>query len=316
MKKIISPFLVLALLVLLLSACGPKAAAPAGTPAAVQADGLIAEGRLLPVSSLDMSFSVPGQVAEVLVKDGDMVKAGQALARLNDSPEAQSALASAKKEALAAQQALDDYKASAQVTLAQGQLDAVIAKKLHTTAKSNYNAGRSTETKARMDEAAGKLKLAEDALKKLEANAGLNPDQVNTLEARVASANAAVESAQSAIDALELKAGMAGTVADVKILPGQRIAAGEVVMAVADFSKWVVQTDNLTEIEVVNVKVGQPVEIILDALPDVALKGVVSNINARFEEKRGDITYTVTAELSQTDPAMRWGMTAAVRFAP
>ena len=52
----------------------------------------------------------------------------------------------------------------------------------------------------------------------------------------------------------------------------------------------------------------------LDALPDVTLKGEVTNINARFEEKRGDITYTVTVLLTETDPLMRWGMTAAVRF--
>ena len=109
---------------------------------------------------------------------------------------------------------------------------------------------------------------------------------------------------------------MTGTAADIRILPGQRVSAGEVVMAVADFSQWVVKTDNLTEVEVVAVKEGQAVEIILDALPDTALKGAVSTINSRFEEKRGDITYTVTAVLNETDPLMRWGMTAAVRFTP
>ncbi|MCJ7520565.1 MAG: efflux RND transporter periplasmic adaptor subunit [Anaerolineaceae bacterium] len=313
MKRAISLVILSTVFIVILSACGAKPAVPADT-AATQADVLIAEGRLLPVSSLDLSFSVPGQVGEVLVKDGDKVRAGQTLARLNDSAEAQAALASAKKEALAAQQALDDYKAAADVNLAQGQLTAILAKKKLTTARDNYYSGKSTETKARMDEAEGNLKIAEDALKQLEDNAGLDPDQVHTLEARLDSANATVASAQAAINALELTAAMSGTVADVKPQVGQRIAAGEVVMAVADFSEWVVETDNLTEVEVINVKVGQQVEIILDALPDVTLKGEVTGINARFEEKRGDITYTVKAILSQTDPAMRWGMTAAVRF--
>ena len=84
----------------------------------------------------------------------------------------------------------------------------------------------------------------------------------------------------------------------------------------ADYSTWVVKTDNLTETDVVNLAVGQKVEVVLDALPEVTLSGEVTHINARFEEKRGDITYTVTILLSQTDPQMRWGMTAAVSFLP
>ena len=87
-------------------------------------------------------------------------------------------------------------------------------------------------------------------------------------------------------------------------------------MALADFSSWVVKTDSLTELEVVNVSEGQSVQVILDALPDTVLKGTVTNINERFEEKRGDITYTVTVQLDETDPLMRWGMTAAVYFLP
>jgi len=316
MKRTIMPIISAAIIILALSACAPKPAAVEDTPMTAKAETIIAEGRLLPVSSLDLSFSVPGQVDEVLVKEGGRVRSGQVLARLVDSPEVQSALAGAEKEALAAQQALDDYKDAAEVNLAQGQIAAILAKKQLTTARDNYFAGKSTEAKARMDEAAGKLVIAENDLKQLTDNAGLDPDQVNTLEARLGAANAAVESARAAVGALELKAALSGTAADIRILPGQRVSAGEVVMAVADFSQWVVKTDNLTEVEVVAVKEGQEVEIILDALPDTPLKGVVSTINSRFEEKRGDITYTVTVVLNETHPLMRWGMTAAIRFAP
>jgi multidrug resistance efflux pump len=314
MKRIIYPAILFAL-ILVISACAPDDGSaeeiPTPTPSAI-----ISEGRLLPVSSLDMSFSVPGQVDQVLVKDGDMVKTGQVLARLETSSEAQSALAGAEKEALAAQQALDDYKAAADVNLAQGQINAILAKKKLTTARDNYFAGKSTESQARMDEAAGNLVIAEEDLKQLQENAGLDPDQIHTLEAQLNAANAALQNAQAAVDALTLKAAMPGTVSDIRIIPGQRIAAGEVVMAVADFTQWIVETDNLTEVEVVKVAEGQEVEIILDALPDEVLKGVVSNISSRFEEKRGDITYTVTAVLNEANPLMRWGMTAAVKFAP
>ena len=92
------------------------------------------------------------------------------------------------------------------------------------------------------------------------------------------------------------------------------MAAGSPVLTLADLSNWVVKTDNLTEGDVTQVSIGQEVEVVLDVLPDAPLTGKVTRINSRFEEKRGDITYTVTVQLTKTDPRMRWGMTAAVKF--
>jgi HlyD family secretion protein len=109
---------------------------------------------------------------------------------------------------------------------------------------------------------------------------------------------------------------MDGTIVDMTLKVGERIAAGQPVILLADYSSWIVKTDNLTEDEVVNIEDGQRVKILLDALPALALDGEVTYINTRYEEKRGDITYTVTVALTQTDPAMRWGMTAAVQFEP
>ena len=92
--------------------------------------------------------------------------------------------------------------------------------------------------------------------------------------------------------------------------------AGQPVLTVADFSTWLVKTENLTEVDVVNVSLGQKVEIVLDALPTMVLTGTVTDINTRYVEKRGDITYTVTIELDSTDPQLRWGMTAFVNIRP
>lgn len=311
MKKKLSLFILLAIITALLAACGSPKTDEIAVP--VSRD-IVAEGRLLPVSALDLSFTVSGQVDEVLVEDGEEVRKDQALATLVDSAQAQSALASAEREALAAQQALDDYKTAAQVNLAQAQIEAILAGKRRTTALNNYNASKSRESTARLDEAEGNLEIAEAALQRIEENEGLDPERLNTLEAQLNAAQAAVDSAQAAIDALTIKAPMSGAIADVRIIHGQRVQPGEVVMAVADFSEWVVETDNLTETEVVDITLGQAVEVVLDALPDVPLQGEVSRINQRFEEKRGDITYTVTVLLKETDPLMRWGMTAAVRF--
>ena len=143
---------------------------------------------------------------------------------------------------------------------------------------------------------------------------GPDPDQVLAAQARIDAANAALLAAQDALKNSEIQAPFAGVVADLKVKVGEQAAPGQVAVVLADLSKWVVETDNLTEIEVVKVVDGQKAEIVLDALPNVTLHGTVKSISPVFEEKRGDVTYTVTIELTDGNPAMRWGMTAVTTF--
>jgi hypothetical protein len=44
------------------------------------------------------------------------------------------------------------------------------------------------------------------------------------------------------------------------------------------------------------------------------LKGTISAIGQTYAENQGDVVYEVTVMLTDTDPAMRWGMTAEVKF--
>jgi multidrug resistance efflux pump len=160
--------------------------------------------------------------------------------------------------------------------------------------------------------AAATLKDAEDRLAEL-AN-GPDPDLLAAAQARLAAAQASLEAAKDALKNSELRAPFAGVVADVRIKVGEQAAPGQPAVVLADFSGWVVETDNLTEIEVVKVAEGQNASVVLDALPEVTLTGKVKSISPVFEEKRGDITYTVTITLTDIDPKMRWGMTAVTTF--
>ena len=54
--------------------------------------------------------------------------------------------------------------------------------------------------------------------------------------------------------------------------------------------------------------------VALDALPDVELNGKILTIGQGYKENQGDIVYKVTVLLTNSDPAMRWGMTAVVTF--
>lgn len=316
MKKSFVPLFILLATVILLSACSPKAEQPVAQAAAVEANDLIVEGRIYPANSLAQSFNIPGEVAEVLVKDGDIVEAGQVLARLAGSPEQQAALARARQEVLAAEQALDEMEAAADLNRAQAKLALITAEEELELAQDRYDADDSDEKKAALDEALAKFAQAEQRSQELALNGGVDPDQHDALIAQYASAKASLVSVEAALAAHELKSSLAGTVVDLTLQVGEKVTAGQPVITVADFSQWLVKTDNLTEMDVVAVVVGQQVEVVLDAMPDMTLSGEVTHINSVYEEKRGDITYTVTAMLKQTEPRIRWGMTAAVQFIP
>ena len=95
---------------------------------------------------------------------------------------------------------------------------------------------------------------------------------------------------------------------------GQVVAQGEQVVTLADVKDWQVETDNLTELEVASVKVGQKVTITFDAISGKTFHGEVKEIAQRYAEKNGDIDYTVKIVLTDSNEQLRWGMTASVTF--
>lgn len=143
---------------------------------------------------------------------------------------------------------------------------------------------------------------------------GPDPDLVAAAQARITAAETTLFAAQTALTDSELVAPIAGKVVDLNIKNGEWAESGQPVMVITDDSAWLVETDDLTEIEVPQVYLGQPVIVTPDALPDMELAGVVETIKDLSEEKRGDVTYTVTIRLDKSDPRLRWGMTVAVAF--
>ncbi len=160
--------------------------------------------------------------------------------------------------------------------------------------------------------AQSRLKLAEEENEKLKN--GPDTDDVAAADARIQTAEASLAAAQAALAHLELLATQNGTVVAQDLVVGQPVASGEAVMHIADFSQMYVETDDLTEIEVVDIATGQKVTVIPDALPEVELTGTVESISQVHEEKRGDITYTARIRLDSADPRLRWGMTVAITF--
>jgi len=110
----------------------------------------------------------------------------------------------------------------------------------------------------------------------------------------------------------ELRAPFAGTVAALNTKVGEQVAAGAPIVRLADFSTWHIETEDLTEIDIVAVREGSRATVVFDAIPDLELPATVMRIRPIGENKQGDITYTAILALEQQDPRLRWNMTASV----
>jgi multidrug resistance efflux pump len=143
---------------------------------------------------------------------------------------------------------------------------------------------------------------------------GPDLDVVALLESRIRAAEIRLIAAEAALSDHEVIAPISGKIVELKPKAGEWVHTGEPVVVIADDTDWVVETEDLTEIDVINIHVGQAATVELDALPGVTLTGEVNSIKDLAEEKRGDVTYTVVLNLLETDPRLRWGMTTIVTF--
>jgi multidrug resistance efflux pump len=138
MKKVFSLILFLGAS-LLLAACGGSPTVEAATPTIppVKDNAAIkAEGRLQPAQSVNLSFVTGGEVAEVLVKEGEAVKAGDVLARVKSDVQ-QAAVARAEAGVAAAKASEAKYleqlpqqiaAAEAEIRSAEAQITAAKAR--------------------------------------------------------------------------------------------------------------------------------------------------------------------------------------------
>ncbi|MBI2759747.1 MAG: efflux RND transporter periplasmic adaptor subunit [Chloroflexi bacterium] len=129
-------------------------------------------------------------------------------------------------------------------------------------------------------------------------------------------AKAQLDSAQAALSNYELRAPFDGVVADVNIHAGDQIGPETPAVSVANFGQWIVETNDVTELEVVKISVGQNVRLVPDALPGVTINGTVESISEAFTKQGGDILYTVRIKVDNLDPRIRWGMTVEATFPP
>ncbi|MFM8425655.1 MAG: HlyD family secretion protein, partial [Chloroflexota bacterium] len=168
-----------------------------------------------------------------------------------------------------------------------------------------------TETRTR-DE----VKAAYDAAMSSEAEAKyqyeISLDGPNADQLAIAKAN--LDAAKDVLASYVITAPFSGVVADVNVKVGEQVGTETRAISIVDDSQWFVETTDVTELEVVNLSIGQSVSIRPDALPDIELTGTVIEISNAFTQQGGDILYTVRVRVDGSDPQLKWGMTVETVF--
>jgi multidrug efflux pump subunit AcrA (membrane-fusion protein) len=373
----------------------PVPATPTPAPAAkTEAAVVSAQGFVAPQRASDLAFRSGGRVTEILIAEGEQVKQGQALIRLQDdqwqaaAAQAQAALDLARASLDQVQQgarAEDIAAAEAQVKAAEAQLSAASAERDRLTGGATDAAIAAAQ--AKLSSALVEQKLAQDAYDKVtqcvkvggrevcpglgtpeeqararltaateavnaartaldeatkgsgkqvqaaQANvaaaqaqidiaqaqldrlqAGATRAQIAAAEASVAQAEAGLQAAQAALNEATLVAPFDGTIAQIDTEAGQVVGPGSPIVSMADLSRWEIDTDDLSEVDVIDVQPGQAATITFDALPGVKLNGRVLAITPKAQTKRGDVTYTVKIAIENPDPRLKWGMTGQVEI--
>lgn len=129
----------------------------------------------------------------------------------------------------------------------------------------------------------------------------------------IAAAQANIRAVESVINQKYLIAPFAGTIIEVYAQTGESVSPGVPVILLADLTTLVVQTTDLSEIDVAKISIGDPVKVTFDALADTQIAGKISEI-AFMNAAGSGVYYTVTIKLDENPPALRWGMSAFVEI--
>jgi HlyD family secretion protein len=148
--------------------------------------------------------------------------------------------------------------------------------------------------------AEAKVKDAEEQLETL--RNGPTQDDLTIAETRVTQA-------QATLNLAHLTAPISGTVTEIDMLKGDLVSAGRQALRIDDLSTLYLDLQ-VSEIDLPQIAVGQPVKVVFDAIPDQEYTGIVDSIGQVGASTQNVVNFTVTVRLTDPDEAIRPGMTA------
>jgi RND family efflux transporter MFP subunit len=170
-----------------------------------------------------------------------------------------------------------------------------------------------TILEAKVREAESNLLVAQIQVKYLK-RIGTDERHLELAEADIQRAQALVDSANaSLLTQSNLTAPFDGTIVSVDTAPYETVTPGKVVLVLGDLASYQIETTDLSERNVPNVKPGQTANVFIDAL-NQEFTGKVVGIDNISSTLGGDVVYKVTIDLDEQPAGLLWGMSADVEI--
>ena len=173
---------------------------------------------------------------------------------------------------------------------------------------------------ARLKAGATPNQIAQAMANVANAKAGLARLQEGATEQQIAIARAAVnvaqkqvKTAQAQLNQTRLQAPFDGIIGNRAINVGQTVSPGMPAFSLGDVSRWQIETDDLSQTDIVKVQPGDKVTIKVDAFPNQTFSGRVVRITPQSQTQYGDVTYQVLIDFVGGNTShLHWGMTSLV----
>ncbi|TDG35264.1 efflux RND transporter periplasmic adaptor subunit [Pedobacter changchengzhani] len=227
-----------------------------------------ASGKILPETEVKLSSEVSGEVVELKVKEGDIVKKGQLLCKVRPD-----VLQSGYERTVASYNAQKASVAGAQQQLIQNQAN-------FANAEATYK--RNVELFGKKVISASEFDAAKAAYLSAKANLASAKEGVTGAKFTLDQTGANVKEAGANLAKATIYAPVDGVVSKLSIEMGDRILgtsqmAGTEIMRISNLSSMEVNVD-VNENDITRVKVGDNASIEVDAFSDQKFKGIVTEI--------------------------------------
>ncbi len=133
---------------------------------------------------------------------------------------------------------------------------------------------------------------------------GPDPDDITMAEARISAA-------QAALDIVSITAPFDGVITSVEVLPGDLVSLGTVAFRIDNLNYLLVDV-GVSEVDINQISVGQPVTLVFDAVLGKEYQGEVVEVSPVGVQQQGLVSFEVTIEVIDADIDVRPGLTAAV----
>ena len=256
-----------------------------------------ASGEIKPKNYINIGANAQGDITELLVKEGDRVRKGQLLAKIEDiqpaaDVEAQrAALTSAEATSAASEagvKAADENIRTMQAALAHDQADLDRMKADYQRAEQLFNeklgAKQDFEMKKYVyDAQVSALVEARSRIIQAQATREQNAAQLSAAQKQIAQAKAVLVRFDDILRKHNAYAPINGVVTNLpvrmgeSVVPGIQNSEGSTIMTIADMSVITAEV-KVDETDIVNIALGQVADITIDAIPNKIFKGHVTEI--------------------------------------